>query len=439
MSARTLFIALRQRFASAPLIFVGPAMCLIVGLASGAAAALLKWLIGGMSAIAHRMMDIDRGNLLLFVLPVGGILLAGMFQRYVLRRNIEHGSDKIKEKLQKGDFYVSPKLTYGPLIASTFTLGCGGSAGSEGPIATCGAALGGNLSRWLGLDREKIRVMIACGAAAGIAGIFKAPVGGMLFALEYMAVELTTVSVVAILTTCLISSLTAYVLSGCVPDLSLLRFVPQSYGYLPAVFLLGLCCGVYAIYYNYTGLKARARLESLANPWLRNLVSGASVGVVLFLFPALYGEGYGVIDSLMNMPGYTLGNYSPLHFLDKLGDSGLLLLALGLLLCKGFAAYSTNSGGGVAGDFAPTLFAGAILGYVFVGASHAYFDFEVPMPVMVLGGMAGVMAGAVRCPLMAIFITIEMTASYEYLLPVTLAGLVAYAVVRMHRRVQQKG
>ncbi|MDE6270534.1 MAG: chloride channel protein, partial [Muribaculaceae bacterium] len=416
MSVRTVFTDLRQRFASAPLLYVGPAMCLIVGLASGASAALLKWLIGHMSDIAHRMMHISGGNWMLVLLPVIGILLAGMFQRYVLHRNIEHGSDIITDNLRRGDYYVSPKFIYGPLLASTFTLGFGGSAGSEGPIATCGAALGGNMSRWLGLDADKVRMMIACGAAAGIAGIFKAPVGGMLFALECMAVSLTTLQVIAILATCLISSLTAYVLSGCVPDLSLLRFVPQSYDYLLPVLILGVVSGFYAIYYNKTGMYVRRKLVAMKNPWLRNLSSGIMVGAMLFIFPALYGEGYNVIDRLMNTPGYTLGYYSPLYILDKLGVTGLLLLTIGILLCKGAAAYGTNSGGGVAGDFAPTLFAGAIMGYLFVGAGQAWFGHALPMPVFVLAGMAGVMAGAVRCPLMAIFITVEMTASYEYLL-----------------------
>lgn len=426
-----MLVRLRRRFASAPLLLVGPVMCLVVGLAAGSAAALLKWLIGHMSEAAHSMMGITHGNMLLILLPVVGIVLSGMFQRYVLHRDIEHGSDRLKDALRRGDYYISPKLTYGPIVASTFTLGFGGSAGSEGPIATCGAALGGNLSRWFGLGPDKVRIMIACGAAAGIAGIFKAPVGGMLFALEYLAVELTTISVIAILATCLIASLTAYVLSGCVPDLSLLRYVPQNYGYLPAVLLLGICCGLYAMYYNRTGMWARRRLEAMGNPWIRNLMSGASVGVILFLFPALYGEGYGVIGQLMNMPGYTLGNYSPLYLLGSSGEGALLLLAAGMLLCKGVAAFSTNSGGGVAGDFAPTLFAGAILGYVMVGVCRHCLGYEVPMPVLVLGGMAGVMAGAVRCPLMAIFITVEMTAAYEYLLPVTIAGLTSYAVVRI--------
>ena len=422
----------RQRFVAAPIMVVGPAMCLVVGLLSGAASALLKWLIGHMSHFALGLMNVERGNLMLVVLPVVGIVLTGIFCRYVLRRDIEHSSEKIKTALHHGMDNVSGKLIYGPLIASTFTLGFGGSAGSEGPIAAVGAALGGNISRRLGLSDNIVRVMIACGAGAGIAGIFKAPVGGMLFTLECMAMPLSTLAVIGILATCMVSSLTAYVLSGCVPDLSLEQFVPQSLDYIPAVMLLGLCAGFYSIYYSATGTRTARRLTALANPWARNVVSGLAVGVLLFLFPALYGEGYGVIDDLMNRPGYTLGDYSPLYFLSDFHGYGILIISAGLLLVKGVAAFASNSGGGVAGDFAPTLFAGAIAGYLFVSGAHTLLGIELPMPVFVLGGMAGVMAGAVRAPLMAIFLTVEMTASYEYFLPVTVAGIISFAVVQIH-------
>lgn len=418
---------MRQRFAGAPEYIVWPAMCLCVGLLSGAGAALLKWMIGHMSDIAMDMMSLKRGNWWLIVLPVIGISICGLFCRYVLHANIEHSSDKIKRKLREGVDYLSPKLIYGPIVASSFTLGFGGSAGSEGPIATVGAALGGNISRWLGLPTDMVRVMIGCGAGAGIAAIFKAPVGGMLFTLECMSMQLSTIAVIGILATCMAASLTAYVLSGCVPDLSLLQFAPQNLDQAPAVLLLGVLCGIYALYYNLTGHAMERFLLGVRNPWLCNVLSGASLGLLLFLFPALYGEGYDVIGNLMNKPGYTLGDYSPLYALSGMGEGGLLLVAVGLLLVKGVAAYATNSGGGVAGDFAPTLFAGAICGYLFVEVARL-MGVDLPMPVFVLGGMAAVMAAAVDAPLMAIFLTVEMTASYEYFLPVTIAGISSFAV-----------
>lgn len=430
---------LHRRFLSAPIFVIGMSMCLSVGLLTGVASAVLTWAIQRMSMLARSMMDLERGNWMLIVLPIIGILLTGLFTHFVLHRDIEHSSDKIDDSLRKGDYNISPKLTYGPVVASSLTLGFGGSAGAEGPIATVGAALGGNFSRWIGLPDHIVRVMIACGAASGIAGIFKAPVGGMLYALEYMGLQFTTLPVIAILATCMVSSLTAYVLAGCVPDLSLLRFVPQSLDYLPAVGLLGLCCGAYAIYYNRTGGFTMRFLLDIHNRWLRNIASGMCVGVLLFLFPALYGEGYEVINDLMNLPGYTLGDYSPLYILNHWGKYGLLLIGLGLLMVKGIAAFATNSGGGVAGDFAPTLFAGAIAGYLFVTAAKTLFNVDLPMPVFVLGGMAGVMGGTIKAPLMAIFLTIEMTASYEYFLPVTIAGILSFCMVKAQESLGRRG
>lgn len=431
-----MFSRCRQRFITAPIMLYGPAMCLAVGVLAGVAAAALKWLIGHMSSLILGTMEVTRGNWTLILLPVAGFMLTGIFTHYILHRDIEHSSDKIKEALKKGSDYISPRLMYGPVIASTLTLGFGGSAGSEGPIATVGAAIGRNLATRLGFSPHIVRIMIACGAAAGISGIFKAPVGGMLFTLEYMGMQLTTIPVIGILATSITASLTAYILSGCVPDLSLLRFVPQNLDYLPAVMLFGIICGIYSIYYSYTGLYTEHKLLSIPERWIRNLVSGTTVGVLLFLFPALYGEGYNVIDKLMNTPGFVLGDYSPLYSLNGLGHNGLLLIGLGVLTVKGIAAFSTNSGGGVAGDFAPTLFAGAIAGYLFVSAAQTWFGFDLPMPIFVLAGMAGVMAGSVKAPLMAIFITVEMTASYEYFLPVTVSGIVSFAVVKIHQRLR---
>lgn len=431
MRAKDIAEGARRRFAALPALVLWPVMCLIVGLLCGAASALLKWLIGHMSEIALGMMDMTGGNRMLIVLPIAGIVLTGIFTRYVLRDDIEQGSEKIKDSVKRGDLDVSAKLAYGPLIASTLTLGFGGSAGSEGPIAAIGASLGGNISRRLGLSPDVVRMMIGCGAAAGIAGIFKAPVGGMLYTLEYMGMALTTLPVLAILATCMVASLTAYVLSGYVPDLSLMRFVPQESSYLPAVALLGVLCGLYSIYYTGSGAYAQRHLRALRNPWVRNVASGAVVGVLLFLFPALYGEGYSVVADVMNKPHYTLGDYSPLYHLGNLGAEGLIVIAAGVLLCKGVAAYSTTGGGGVAGTFAPSLFAGAIAGYLFTLAARVWFGVELPMPVFVLGGMAAVMGGSVKAPLMAIFLVVEMTASYEYLLPVAVAGVISYAVVRV--------
>ena len=278
-------------------------------------------------------------------------------------------------------------------------------------------------------------MMIWCGSAAGVAGVFTAPVGGMLFAVECMGIQLTALSAVAILCTCIVSSLTSYVLSGCVPSLPLAGMVPQDTGYIVAVLLLGLCCGAYALWYGGTGRAMERFLQGLPNRWVRGLVSGAAVGVLLFLFPSLYGEGYDVIASMADAHGGMLGEYSPFALFQDDGIRSLLLAGAGVLMVKGVAAFGSISGGGVGGDFAPTLFAGAVAGFVFTGAARVFFGVELPVQVFVVSGMAAVMAAVLRAPLMAIFLVVEMTATHAYFLPVAVAAMVSFAVVEIRDQV----
>lgn len=408
-------------------------LCLVIGLLTGSFAALLKLMIEAVSRWLTDGLATSHGNWILLVLPVAGILLTGIFTRYILKDNISHATDKIKRQLAAHVDYLSPKLIFGPMIASTLTLGFGGSAGSEGPIATVGSAIGGNLSRWCGLPPRIITMMIGCGAGAGIAGIFKAPVGGMLFTLECLGLPLSTASVVALLATCVISALTAVGLSGGLLDLPFIKHAPFPHEYLPAVVLLGACCGIYALYYRSTGATAGRMLESIKNHWIANAASGTIIAIMLFIFPALYGEGYQVMGSLLNNPTPAIGYCGPLYFLRN-DPYTLMLIAAGILLCKGVAAYSTNSGGGVAGEFAPALFAGAMAGWLFATLANTAFGLELPVGVFVLSGMAAVMGQAVNAPLMAIFLAVEMTASYDYFLPVGIAGASSWITVKLIRR-----
>ncbi len=425
----------RIKFSAAPLVITGPAMCLSVGVACGLAASLLKWLINYVSDVVRDVSGAAHGNAVVIALPIIGVMLTVVFSYYVMHSDFEYSGEKIKTLLRHGDTAISPKLTYGTIIANALTLGFGGSAGVGGPIANVGASLGSNISRRMGLSDGFVRMMIWCGSAAGVAGVFTAPVGGMLFAVECMGIQLTALSAVAILCTCIVSSLTSYVLSGCVPSLPLEGMVPQDTGYIVAVLLLGLCCGAYALWYGGTGRAMERFLRGLPNRWVRGLVSGAAVGVLLFLFPSLYGEGYDVIASMADAHGGMLGEYSQFAVFQDDGIRSLLLAGAGVLMVKGVAAFGSISGGGVGGDFAPTLFAGAVAGFVFTGAARVFFGVELPVQVFVVSGMAAVMAAVLRAPLMAIFLVVEMTATHAYFLPVAVAAMVSFAVVEIRDRV----
>ncbi len=393
----------------------------LAGILIGIGAHILKMLVKYVSLACTHGFNYLGGNYSLLVIPVGGIVLTAILVRYLFRHPLEHATMRIKNLIKHGDPTISPVITVAPIVASSVTLGCGGSAGSEGPIAFAGAAIGSNVARLFRLSPQQTMMLLACGAGAGIAAIFKAPVGGMLFTIEVLSMTLTTSAVLQLLLMCLTSSLTCFALSGFTPDLSFISPAPFRWAEMLPTAILGVACGIYSAYYLTTGNATRRLLDRLGNHWIRNLVSGAILAIALFCFPALYGEGYGLMQKVVN------GNYSAvLNGMAFTIDRNILCALAGILLTKGIACYATNSGGGVAGDFAPTLFAGCMTGAMFALAANDITSMQLPVGNFALIGMAGVMSGAVRAPFMAIFLTVEMSFTPELLLPVAVCSLISY-------------
>lgn len=401
-----------------------------VGAVSGFCAFMLKWLIVSTRYLLTVNFTPSSFNYPLLLLPLTGILLTGFFQRYVVRVNLTHGVSQLMHHYAIHRLRLPSYLTWSLMVASTFTLGFGGSAGSEGPIAYTGAAIGSNLAQWFGVDRRMLYIMVGCGAGAGIAGIFKAPVGGALFALEVLKVEFTTVSVIALLIACIVAAMTAYMLSGFTVDLSyvqLEQFEPSMALYIA---LLGVVCGLYSVYYSTVMHRMNRFYESIRRPWLQYLVSGSLLSVILFFFPAMFGEGYDVMTRIIDGDFSQITAYGGI--LRNLSDPTVLLIAVGAIaLLKSFAASATNSGGGVAGDFAPTLFAGCFVGMFFASALNTWFHLDIPVPAMAFLGMAGVMSGAIRAPIMALFLVAEMTNGYMLFLPLLGVCSISYGIVRL--------
>lgn len=400
-----------------------------VGLLSGIAAHLLKLMIDGVSSLLTSRFATEGLNWWLLAIPLVGILLTRVFMRYVIHRVISHGVKRLIVSLKNKIYCLGSYLLYSPMIASSLTLGFGGSAGSEDPIAYTGAAIGSNMGRWFGLRSELVRVMVGCGAAAGIAGVFKAPIGGALFALEVLRMEFTTLSVIVLLVAALIAGLTAYVLSGCIMDIGFYMHIPLGFEAYPYILFLGLFCGVYSIYYSFIMKWVEVWLDKVSNRWISTVLAGMILSCAVFIFPSMYGEGYGVIEKVINgvsssvIDGSVVSGFSPDGWCPVLVSGGILLL-------KCFAASATTCGG-VAGDFAPALFAGCMAGLFFASLLNLLFGLSLPVGLFALLGMAGVMAGAIRAPLMAIFLTVEMSAGYDYLLPLTLVGALSFGVVRL--------
>lgn len=405
------------------------AVAMLAGILAGLAAALLKWGIAVFSKFVTGCFNADGPNWWLILLPVAGLLLVGIYQRYIIHHQISHGDDRLRNDFRLNRCYLRVSTTYNPIIACILTLGFGGSAGSEGPVAYSGAAIGSNIAALFRISPAKVRMLTAIGAGAGIAGIFKAPVGGVLFTIEVLGVELTTVAVGALFVACVSSATIAYYLSGCTSDIPFNDATPLSFEHFPLLILFGVACGLYSSYYA-SSMRAVARwLGRVRNPWVKNIIAGLSVGILVFLFPPLYGEGYGLGAHLLDGQWDNLLTGGILSG-KEITPAILLIGAAGIMAVKGLATAATNDGGGVAGDFAPTIMIGSVTGFFYATLLDNYCGMSLPVSDYVFMGMAGILAGAVRAPLMAMFLVTEMaTIGYGQFMPVAIVASLSYLTV----------
>lgn len=406
-------------------------LAVTTGTLAGVAAWALKYTIGHLARCTMHFAQTDGPNWFMAVVPLIGIMLAVCYQHFVVHESLEHGTNRVRRDLASRQYYMRRSLCYQPLLASMLTLGFGGSAGAEGPIATAGAAIGSNVGRIFNVSPDMVRILIGCGAGAGIAGIFKSPVGGALFTLEVLRMKYDTMSVLALIIASICGSLTCYMLTDFSFDVLFLPasfFDPRSLGW---VVLLGIFCGAYSVYYSKITDMLHRFFSGIRSVWLRGIAGGAILGLCIFMFPAMYGEGYGVVTQLVNDETF---RFVQAGLFAGLEPSALLfiILAAGVLLLKVFATIATNSSGGVAGDFAPTIFAGAFAGLFFAWSINYTLHIGLSVPLFCLFGMAGVFAGIIHAPLMAIFLVAEMVGNgYGFFLPLTVTAAFSYLTVKL--------
>ncbi|MDE6488343.1 MAG: chloride channel protein [Paramuribaculum sp.] len=417
----------RRRIPERPLIFI---LSALVGCAAGVMAWGMKSSIGFISKLITRGFNATQPDLWLLAAPPAGVLIVVFLRRFFLHGDISHGVRVISKKIKNHDPYIPPQVTYSPIIATVLTLGFGGSAGAEGPIAFSGGALGSNTARAFGLNRQTVMLMMGCGAGAGIAAIFKAPIGGALFTLEVLRMGLGAFGVMVLFVSTLIAGLTATALEGFSLEMVMRQVTAYDPHILPWVIALGLFCGVYSLFYSYIMKLIENLLDKMTNRWIKGGLSGLLVGVALVVFPSLYGEGYPVMGAILN------GNFSRIIAGTPFASGPttaqtLLLTAAGILAVKGFVTSLSYNGGGVTGEFAPTLFAGCFAGLVFGEICNLASGSHLPVQQMAFFAMAGVMAGAIRAPMMAIFIVVEMSSAYTLILPVAITAGISFGIVRL--------
>lgn len=399
-------------------------LCIVCGISCGAAAWLLKFLIRTISTFLTHDTHALHANWLLWLWPTVGIFVAGWMQRRLFRRNVAHGTDRLKADLHKNNLILSGTEAVESITTCSVTIGCGGSAGAEGPIAFGGGVIGSNIAQLFGLKKQFIKMMMAFGAGAGIAAIFKAPLAGVFFVLEVLGVSIGTAELLGLVTGCLAGAGTAYTLDGFHRELVWSDAITQfDYSQFAWLIPIGILMGLYSLWYNCSGRALAKGLQGMTHDWMRNLSAGLALGVFVFCFPNLFGEGYGSLAHILAGDFSSILPYSPWSGMS--GELVIPLVLAGILLVKGMAVYATNYGGGVAGSFAPTLFAGGMAGAL-IALILAQLGCHIPATQIAYICMGAAMGGIIGAPLMATFITVEITMTYSLLMPVATVVFIAY-------------
>ena len=405
-------------------------LALAVGILGGIAALVLKWLIHAISGFLTAHMSISQGNYLYLLLPLVGILITSLYVKYVVRDNISHGVTRVLYALSQNKSRLKKHNTYTSVLASSITIGFGGSVGAEGPIVYTGAAIGSNLGRVFRMSPRILMILVGCGAAAGIAGIFKAPIAGMLFTIEVLMIDLTTVSVMPLLIASITAATVAYVFTGYDLEFFFVQSEPFQTWKIPYVIIMGVFLGFVSLYFTRSMNMMENIFRKLHTPWKKIMVGGVILALLVFLFPPLYGEGYTAITHLLNDNASTIVNNS-IFYDDRTNVWWILGFIGALVFLKAFATSATNGGGGVGGTFAPSLFVGCMAGYFFAFGLNTLFDLDLPCRNFALMGMAGVMSGVMHAPLMGIFLTAELTGGYDLFLPLLMASTISYGTIKM--------
>lgn len=410
-------------------------LALLTGIACALVSALLKWFVGTIQDLVIGLNTHTDLYLSYLITPVIGVLLCGLFVRYVVRDNISHGITRVLYAISRRKSRLKSHNTWSSVVASSITIGLGGSVGAEAPIVLTGAAIGSNIGRIFHMEHRNLMLLVGCGAAGAIAGIFKAPITGLLFVLEVLMMDFTLTSVMPLMISSVTAATVSYLIFGMGPLFPVAMEEAFSLQRLPYVILLGLCCGGLSLYFTRCSIWLERRMAGISKWGIRFLIAALILSSLIFLLPPLYGEGYGIISILMSdRPERVLEG----SLLEKVSDPShlsLILFILAAMLLKIFATVATNSGGGCGGTFAPTLFVGALMGFLFSFLSEELgVETYLPHQNFTLMGMAGLMAGVMHAPLTGTFLIAELSGQYGLFLPLLVVSLISYGFMRIFTR-----
>ena len=402
-------------------------LSMIIGVLSGLSAVSLKNIVHYTHKLITNGFDFSMGKELYLFFPVLGITITVLFAKYIIKADIGHGVSNILYSISKRNGRMEKHNMYSSVVASTFTIAFGGSLGLEAPIVLTGSAFGSYLGRLFRMNHKTIIILIGAGASGAIAGIFKAPIAAVVFSLEILMLDLTMASLIPLLISAATAASVAYFLMGTGVLFSFNITDNFNMANLPWYILLGLLTGFLSLYFTKTTLFVEKKIKSISKLWHRVLIGGGMVGILIFIFPSLYGEGYEFLRQLIN--GETKMVINESLFGSPHSTSIIIILLLAIVFVKVIAMALTSGSGGVGGIFAPSLFVGGIFGGVFGEIINQLPFVDIPVNATALVGMSGVMAGVMHAPLTGIFLIAEFTGGYSLFTPLIITATVSYLTI----------
>ena len=423
---RDVILRLSNRLSERQMLTV---LAITVGLLAGLGTCLFEMLLHGVKEALVAWFPSDQAQALLLVYPAIGIILATLFVKHIVRDEISEGVTRVLYAMARKDSRIASHNCWSSIVGGATTIGFGGSVGPEAPIVLTGAAIGSNVGKIARLNYKQLTLLLCCGAGAAVAAIFKAPITGVVFVLEILMLDITSASVFPLILASVTATTTALIFRGFDPIFAINLseadvFVIKQ---IPLYILLGVCCGLMSYYFTSVNSKVASFVKRIDSQYKRWAFAGILLGVLIFIFPPLYGEGYRSLTSFMHGNVQALFANS-MFFKFRTIEWVAIIYATAIMFFKVVAMATTNASGGVGGTFAPSLFVGAYMGAIVALVCNACFDWNVSVVSFSLVGMAGVMSGVMKAPLTAIFLIAELSNGYGLFIPLMIVAAISFAV-----------
>ena len=404
-------------------------LAVVVGICAGLATYLFEVLLYAIKNGLTNWFPVDSAHFLYLIYPIVGVILATLFVKYIVRDNIAEGVTRVLYAMSQRDSHIARHNCWTSVVGGAATIGFGGSVGPEAPIVLTGAAIGSNIGRLVRLNYKHLTLLLCCGAGAALAAIFKAPITGVVFVLEILMLDITAGSVIPLVIASVTATTMAFMLRGFDPILAVVLAPSDAFELwqIPLYMLLGISCGLMSWYFTSMNSCIGGIFRKFDKQYKKWLLGGAILGVLIFVFPPLYGEGYEGLTTLMHGKAEELFNNSLFYRFSHI-EWVVILFIVATMLFKTVAMAATTAAGGVGGTFAPSLFVGGFTGATLALICNALFHWNVPIVSFTLVGMAGVMSGVMNAPLTSIFLIAELSSGYGLFIPLMITACISFTV-----------